>query len=225
MSSSDPVPTGLRGGIVAIAVFLAVFAVGTDSADAEEPAEVPEVSHLEDAPAPFNGAFGEWSARAAVAVPSDGMGWMGDIGFRTALPMYVGDSRLAYSYGRWSVSDHTVGVHGTHATVGLHPFFLSLLSKGVISHFLASLHLELGAGAQWACLTETDDSRGGVTGSLGVGFDLPLTNPNDGRALWLNTVYRRNWSSIDFELDGQTHQLHTHQFFVGLGWRTNGTIW
>lgn len=215
--------------LLSLAICVAAAVVLTPAVGSADTADVPDQPVAEH-PDPFNGAFLEWSARAGANVPSSAQpGWIADVGFRNSLPMYVGDNRLAYSFGQSALDDRTVGIHGLHATLGLHPFYLALLSEGLFSHFLASLHLELGVGAQFAHLSAGDDADAdgqfGVTGSVGAGFDLPLTHPNRGQSLWINTVYRRKWSSVGFEIDGQTRRLHSHQFFIGLAWRTNGTLW
>lgn len=190
---------------------------------------------LDDAPRPFNGSFRELSARGGPLLPSardSSVGWTADLGFRNALPMYIGDNRLAYTFGNWSMGERSAQQHGLHATLGLHPFYLALLSEGWRSHFLASLHLELGIGPRLARLSEERGQDGagamtqwGLAGSVGGGFDLPLTSPNQGKSLWINVLYRRSWSSLDFDADGATGRLHDHSFFFGLAWRNNGTLW
>ena len=188
------------------------------------------LQHLADAPNPFNGSFAEWSIRGGPVHPSHASastGWSGELGFRSSFPMYVGDHRIYYGYARWTLDDHTIQMHGLHATLGIHPFYLALLSEGWLSHFLASLHLELGLGPRLGRLTSESeaDHSVGITGSVGAGFDLPLTNANRGRSLWLNTNYRRSWTTLRFAVDGGSPRLHDHTFSFGLAWRSNGIFW
>ena len=228
---SPPPHRGHWATSIATAFVLALFAfpAAAQSADDRDGAQS-QSSAVDDAPEPFNGSFGEWSLRGGPLLPSaDGsVGWTGEIGFRNAFPFYLGANRIAYSYGRWSVDDETVQMHGLHASVGIHPFYLALLSEGLTSHFLASLHVELGLGPRFALLPDGDEgttSGFGLVGSVGGGFDLPITNPNQGRSLWFNTVYRRNWTTIRLDSSDDAGRLHEHAFFFGLSFRSNGIVW
>lgn len=221
-------PAGPRNtALIAALVAATVGTLMTSAAVADE-----ATAESSEQPRAFNGAFWEVSARGGTVIPTEGStGWTADIGFRNSFPMYAGDNRLSYQYQRRSLDGRSLQIHGAQATVGLHPFFLALLSEGWLSHFLASLHLELGFGPQWANLeassADSSDAEDtwGLTGSVGTGFDLPLTDANQGRALWASAVYRRSWSTNDFDIDGDQRSLHDHQIFVGLAWRTNGTLW
>lgn len=210
---------------------LTLVAVPATSTAGEDDSEYVK-QRLAEAPHPFNGSFAEWSARGGPILPSAAdasTGWMVDLGFRNSFPMYLGDNRIAYNYRRWSVDERTVQIHGLHATLGLHPFYLALLSEGWRSHVLASLHLELGLGPQWKRIGEHQDqessSAWGLGTSLGAGFDVPLTAANRGRSLWVNTVYRRTWTTLDMSDDATSDRLHDHVFFFGLAWRSNGVVW
>ena len=190
----------------------------------------PVATTLAEAPNPFNGSFWEFSLRGGPLLSSfDGAsnGWTTDVGLRNSYPFYLADHRLSYGFSRYSVDDHAVDVHNLHASFAIHPLYLTLLSQGVFSHFLASLHLELGLGARWAQLSGPvhDDSSIGFGPSLGAGFDLPLTEPNRGRSLWINALYRRTWTTAGFDDGSQTERLHDHGFFLGLAWRNNGILW
>lgn len=188
---------------------------------AAEPLSEPEQ------PAPFNGSFKELSLRsgAALSPGTDGAAWTVDAGFRNSFPFYLGDNRISYRYSRGRSEGDLLQVHGLHATFAIHPFYLALLSKGLTSHLLASLHLELGLGVQYGSLSAEASVHNslGVAGSVGAGFDLPLTEANRGGGLWLNGVYRRTWTSL--KLEDTTKPLHDHGFFLGLAWRINGTLW
>ena len=224
-------PTTLQGIWVMLAC--AICGVALPAAADEEPQDYAQM-RLAEAPHPFNGSFAEWSARGGPLIPSSGAGstgWTADIGFRNSFPMYIGDHRLSYNFGLWELDERSLQMHGLHLALALHPFYLALLSEGLKSHFLASLHLELGLGPRWGRLSGDDNGDGdalnnlGLAATLGSGFDLPITSPNRGRSLWINVLYRRTWSFVRFDVDEASHRLHDHSLFLGLAWRSNGIIW
>ncbi len=187
---------------------------------------------LEEAPHPFNGSFSEWSARGGPLLTSSdsvSTGWGADVGLRNAFPMYLADHRISYRYATASMGERRVHLHDLHLAGALHPFYLALLSGGLKGHFLASLHLELGLGPRLGRLSSGGDDEGlsnfGVAASVGGGFDIPLTSPNRGRSLWINGLYRRTWSFVRFDLGDASPRLHDHIFFLGLAWRSNGSMW
>lgn len=180
-------------------------------------------------PKSFNGSFKEVSLRSGAAFSSgtEGAAWTIDGGFRNSFPFYLADNRLSYRYSRGHAGGDLLQIHGLHAAFAIHPFYLALLSKGLLSHFLASLHLELGTGVQFGLLrADNQDERSlGLVGSLGAGFDLPITEANQGGGLWLNALYRRTWTTLKVGEDGEGGPLHDHGLFLGLAWRINGTLW
>lgn len=178
-------------------------------------------------PRAFSGSFAEFSLRGGPAFGADAAGWTLDAGFRNSVPFYLTDNRVSYRFLSLPSEPESANIHSLHATFGLHPFYLAILSEGLISHFLASLHLELGAGAQLGLFQQDGDSRTafGLAGSLGSGFDLPLTDPNRGQGLWINTLYRRTWTTLSTAGEVDSASLHDHAFFVGLAWRKNGGFW
>lgn len=217
----------------ALLAVLIASGAGLSEASAQQPEQQPEL--VEEAPAPFNGSFTETSLRGGpwFAGPIDSPGGIADIGFRHSFPMYVFPHRLSFVHGRWSRdnredTEDRFRFYQLHATVGLHPFYLALLSEGMVSHFLASLHLELGAGARWMISRPTVDERNhslGVAGSVGVGFDLPVTNPDAGNSLWFNFVARRTWTTNRFDDVDDAARFHDYSLLVGLSWRNNGMLW
>ncbi len=220
-------------GFALFAIFtapLSAFAHGSPSASEEEESDY-VAERLAEAPKPFNGSFGEFFLRGGPLLASDGdaaAGWHGDAGFRNSFPFYLGDNRVAYGYGRYDVDDRPVQIHGLHLSLNIHPFYLVLLSEGFVSHFLASLHLELGLGPRlgmWSNETNEPLRQFGLAWSVGGGFDLPITNPDMGKSLWLSANYRREWTTIGFEIDDGAHGVRDHRFFLGLAWRVNGMIW
>lgn len=173
----------------------------------------------------FSGSFAEFSLRGGPSVTAGELGYTVDAGFRNSMPFYLTDNRLSYRYNSGGELD--VDIHGLHFNFGLHPLYLTLLGGSLISHFLASLHLELGIGGQMARFREEEASRfaPGLSWSLGTGFDLPLTNPNRGQGFWLHVVYRHSWTTLHIELDDNSIRLSDHSLFGGLGWRINGGFW
>ncbi len=167
---------------------------------------------------PFNGSFQEWSLRGGPTLGGLDGGWTADAGFRHSFPMYLGDTRLSYRFAGGGIDGEAHQIHGLHFTLGIHPFYLALLSQGLVSHFLASLHAELGLGAQ---LGVGEGVAAGFAPSVGAGFDLPITEANRGRGVWLNALYRRTWTTLSGPESGR---LHDHAFFVGLAWRINGPL-
>ena len=174
----------------------------------------------EDLPRAFNGSFFETSLRAGTALSShyDAPALTADLGVRNSFPMYLGDTRLSYRFTAAQHDEVPLQLHGAHLTLGLHPFYLALLSRGFVSHFLASLHAEIGVGGVLGMFTEEDATRAaaGLSWSLGAGFDLPITDANRGGGLWLNALYRRSWHTLPFAGD--------HALFLGLAWRVNGSL-
>ncbi|MFU8807254.1 MAG: hypothetical protein ACNA8W_25825, partial [Bradymonadaceae bacterium] len=202
-------------------VWALLFAFSGTSAEAAVPTEP---SH-EAAPTYseyFSGAFTEYSLRGGLLrTGHSGLrGWTFDGGVRHSFPMYLGDTRLSYRYDSLESTDSTVTIHGSNLTLGIHPLYLALLSRGWMSHFIASLHLELGLGLQRGLRqsldTSVDDARSGwgFVWSLGAGFDLPLMNPNRGSAPWLNVVYRYSGTTLAI-LEDIPGGRRTHALFAG----------
>jgi hypothetical protein len=219
-------------GLVMLAIFSAPFSAFADGPQQTSGGESDYVEErLAESPKPFNGSFGEFFLRGGPLLTSDDdatSGWHGDLGFRNSFPFYLGDNRLSYGYGRYDVDDRPVQIHGLHLSLNLHPFYLVLLSSGFVSHFLASIHLELGLGPRlglWSDDAGEAMNQFGLAWSVGGGFDLPLTNPDRGQSLWVSANYRREWTSIGFETDSVSHAVRDHRFFLGLAWRVNGMIW
>lgn len=199
-------------------IILLAFLVSSIPASASEPTE--------DTPRPFGGNFAEFSLRGGPVLAEHTKSWSIDVGFRNSIPFYLTDNRISYRYRQL---DHQVGtaIHGIHGTFGIHPFYLTLLSGSLVGHFLASLHLELGLGAHLGqhLLNQSPRHRPGFAWSLGSGFDLPITDPNRSYGLWLNVNYRRTWTTLTAQTQGELLPLHDHGFHIGLGWRINGGFW
>jgi hypothetical protein len=218
------------GAFASVMGLLCGFPAEADAREQEPPLAGSSSSERPSPTGPaFNGSFLEYGARAGLSRSRQGAtsGWALDAGVRHSFPLYLLDTRLAYRLDRLSGDQTDVTVHGSALTLGLHPFYLALLSRGWVSHFLASLHLELGVGLQAGSrrresLTGTDSENGwGVSWSLGTGFDLPLGDANRGSAPWLNVVYRYGGTSLSI-LDDLDGARRSHALFAGVGWRING---
>ncbi len=214
----------LSGLFVGLLVLVLPPVQGT--AYGEPPPPTPDL--VDQAPRPFNGSFKEASLRGGPVLSSSDdvdRGWGSEARLRTSFPMYLADHSLVYDVARLGDSDNRVQVHGLQSTFAVHPFYLALLSEGLMSHFLASLHAEVGFGLRYGRASDGDiDASLGIATSLSGGFDLPLSSPNRGRSLWLNAQYRRTWTSLTLGPD-DAQRLHDHRFFLGLAFRANGVLW
>ncbi|TXD37573.1 hypothetical protein FRC98_07740 [Lujinxingia vulgaris] len=214
MNPASRQPSAARQALAAL-LFALVFAAGAPLAAQEEP--LPG-----EGDRPFNGSFSEWSLRGSInsTTPELSESLGGEVAFRSSFPLYLGDVRLAYRLS--PLGDVEPGpVHALHLALNLHPLYLTLLSEGLLSHFLASLHLELGFGPQLATGPE-DGPAFGFAGSVGAGFDLPITRANRGQGIWLTATYRRTWTTLRTGVDQP--RAHEHAALLGLAWRTNGLI-
>lgn len=202
-------PSPIFRSYLLIAVVLAALTLAPTDATAE------------DLPRAFNGSFTETSLRVGPALSSsfDSLGHTADVGFRHSFPMYLGDTRVSYRYTGAEADGEPLQLHGAHLTLGVHPFYLAILSQGLLSHFLSSLHAELGLGGILGLLPADGGGRDlspGLAWSVGAGFDLPITDANLGGGLWINALYRRTWNSLPVAGD--------HALFLGLAWRVNGAL-
>jgi hypothetical protein len=180
----------------------------------------------------YTGAFVEYAMRAGpnFATSAAYEGWHLDLGVRHSFPMLIGDFRLAYRFDRLTETDGStpgpIDSHNLGGHLALHPAYLLLLGNDWLSYTLASLYLELGAGAKFDVLdsraTGDFESHFGPWVSLGGGLDIPLWDVDKGYAPWLNIVYR--WHVADFDGDVETYDLNMHLVQVGLGWRINGLL-
>jgi hypothetical protein len=218
----------LRTRLLRLAALLCPLLLLTSSAVAEESSgdATREYSQY------YTGAFHEYSMRGGLTLPSntDYSGWHLDIGIRHSFPFLVGDFRVAYQFDRLDAdTDADLGQLEQHAVGGylaVHPGYLLLLGSDWLGYTLSSVHLELGGGAQMGVLenpaTEDFETGFGPFVSIGGGFDVPLADPDNGAAPWLNFIYR--WRVADFDGEVETFDLDTHLVQVGLGWRINGLL-
>lgn len=193
----------------------------------------------------YNGSYVEYSLRGGASLSSntDYSGWNIDAGMRHSFPAMLGDFRVAYRYdhltpntaarervnemGQLSESplfeNHSVGGY-----LGIHPGYLLLLGNSRLAYTLASLHAEIGFGAEYSRVAPSEASGGDTRGklapfvSLGVGLNIPITSPDVGYAPWIHLLYR--WHISDFNGKVETFDVNMHILQVGLGWRINGLL-
>lgn len=183
----------------------------------------------------YTGAFHEYSLRGGPSLVDevDYAGWHLDAGMRHSFPFLLGDFRVAYRFDNLSAGNDrlpdTLEQHSVGGYLALHPLYLLLLGSDWLSYTLASLHLELGIGAQFAVLeigSDSEDARFETDFSpfytVGGGFDVPLWDTDEGAAPWLNVVYR--WRMADVERPSSELDVDMHTIQVGLGWRINGLL-
>lgn len=193
----------------------------------------------------YNGSFVEYSVRGGASLSSntDYDGWNIDAGMRHSFPALLGDFRLAYRYDRLSpnstaserrdamgqltasplIQNHSVGGY-----LGIHPGYLLLLGNSRLAYALASLHAEIGVGAEYTMVDPSEAQGGDTQGelgpffSIGVGLNIPITNADVGYAPWLHLLYR--WQISDFIGETEPFDVNMHILQVGLGWRINGLL-
>lgn len=178
----------------------------------------------------YNGSFTSIGARLGNTWvgQSPYEGWSADVGPRMSFPFLVGDTRLHYRYDALKDTSEQLGdmsVHSVGVDVALHPFYLFILGSDWISYVLGACYLDVGLGAQWATRDRpaTDaraDSDFGFVWHWGAGTDIPLWDPDDGQALWVNVLYRNQRSDFDLSADAEL-ELSMHSVFIGLEWRVN----
>lgn len=178
----------------------------------------------------FNGSFTSIGARLGNTwlVDNPYEGWSLEVGPRMSFPFLVGDTRLRYRYDSLTDTQGPLGdmsVHSVGLEVALHPFYLFLLGSDWISYVLGSCYLDVGMGAQLAVRSRpTGDTRAGDDAGFywhwGAGTDIPLWDPDQGQALWVNLLYRNHRSDFDLGPEAEVG-LSMHSVFIGLEWRVN----
>ena len=180
----------------------------------------------------FSGAFVEPSLRGSWTRSHDGnySGFQLDGGLRHSFPMYIGDLRLAYTFQSLEPTESNVSgsleQHNVNLHLGVHPLYLLILGKSWTSQVLSAMYFEIGIGGSLGTLSVNDEfyTEPGYTWSTGLGFDFPLTDPNVGESLWLNTLYRVQFDDKHYEEIDRSRELTLHSVFVGLAWRYNGLL-
>lgn len=177
----------------------------------------------------YNGAFVDFSARAALkrSVTSDYNAWAFDVGLRQALVMHLLDTRIAYEQDRFSPRSPAVTgqftVHSVGITGAFHPLYMALLLSDWFGYVIASWYIEAGLAGQYGRFNGGEEDDFGLRLSLGTGLDIPITDPDRGWSIWLNTLYRFTWSDFDLDSGGEVN-LHHHAGWAGLSLRFNGLL-
>lgn len=179
-----------------------------------------EAASPEDPDRHYNGAFRQFDARGAwlPSTTSRPTGWGFDLGFRHASVMMLADARASYTFASLPGGSGTAGRqrHGAWVHGLVHPLFASLLGSKWFGYVVGSLAFEIGVGATLEA-SEAAPVRFGGAWSLGVGLDIPITDPDRGRAAWLLFNYRHVRPFA-------RPRAARHALFAGIGWRMNGSL-
>lgn len=176
----------------------------------------------------YNGSFVDLSARAGyqhvTSASYRGLSW--DVGLRQALVMHLLDTRLAFREEHYSPRSGSGGgtlvVRAVDVSTAFHPLYMALLFSDRIGYLIASWYIEAGVGGQYATLPNVGDDWG-FRFHIGSGLDVPITDPDRGWSIWLNTLYRFTWADFDFDAGGEFNLYH-HALFAGLSLRFNGLL-
>lgn len=179
----------------------------------------------------YNGSFTSIGARVGNTwlIDHPYEGWSIDLGPRMALPFMLTDMRLHYRYDALTDTKGALGdmsVHSMGLELAMHPFYLFILGSDWISYVAGSFYIDIGLGAQvaWRERPTHADTRAsrdfGFTWHWGAGIDIPLWNPDEGQALWVNVLYHNKRADFDLGPDAEI-DLSMHSVFIGLEWRVN----
>ena len=189
------------------------------------PSASAETTPVQESESPFfNGSFFEVGVRAGGTHAPGLDGWVADLGVRHSFPMHLLDTRISYQWEHLAqhetnlaVNQHVLGVY-----LGFHPLYLFLLGSDRLSYFIASFYLEVGA-AMDATTSRSGSSVGfGFRGSLGLGVDVPLHDPDSGSGLWIQFLYRAQRQTERDPWNDPAGLWGTG--FIGLAWRENGVV-
>jgi len=201
---------------------------------------VPRLAVAEDAPSPgvdpafdgysdaWTGAFVGLGARGGASwlaspfTEKSQLGWAFNVDVRISAVLSLVEAELDYGlaghdFGETSVLHHTFG-----AFLNLHPLFLVNLGSDALWYAIAAFYLQ--AGLSLDLITRDGATRDlGYGTHFGVGLDFPVTDPDDGGALWLGVLYRYALTQVDlgppFDTDFSTHTLS-----LSIAYRNNGLL-
>jgi hypothetical protein len=101
----------------------------------------------------------------------------------------------------------------------LHPFFLLTLRNSLLWNWIAGIYGSIGADLDLTVIdklpVETD-----LGWHVGLGMDIPLTNPNEGTSAWLGVAYRIKFLEVRGPTGVET-DFGEHTFLFTIGYRDN----
>ena len=134
------------------------------------------------------------------------------LGARFSSLLQVGD--LAVQYGLSGLQGGQL--HRAMVSGQLHPFFFFMLTGEGLWQSLAAVYVRLGLGGGVEQRAAAD-AHALMLWDWGVGFDLPVTDPDDGRSLWLGLEYLRTSALEETPVNRPVLQ----DVLLRVGWRVN----
>ena len=140
--------------------------------------------------------------------------------------LHVSDAELAYQFSyatpRTASGDARLIRQGVLVTAGFHPLYLLALGNTRLPYVLSNLHVDIGASYQLStlCTPAGSATRGDIAWHWGGGFEVPLGDPNIGRAYWIGFRYRQVRVNTDL-FRAQLPNVGEHQFLVTVEHRWN----
>jgi len=153
-------------------------------------------------------------------------GFAAGFGGRFTSPLFLADLEVSYGAARVgtgaAVIPFDVTRHGFSVTAGLHPFFIAILGNRRWHYIVSAFHVDLGASLEVTSVSVGGDrrTRGDPAWHWGLGIDIPLTDPNGGRAVWLGVAFRQVRLKTDIAQSLAT-ELGGDSIFLSLGYRWN----
>jgi hypothetical protein len=181
-------------------------------------------------PVRFTGATVGMSAQAGVALLNDDRvggraGFTTGVAGRFTWVLFLTDLEVGYHYSRVATGaagdPFDVVRHSLTLTLGLHPLFLISLQNKRWHYILGSLHLDIGTSLEVTSIVRDASrrTRGDPAWHWGGGVDFPVTDPNEGRSLWIGLRVRQIRLSTD--LVRPYTDLGDLQLFLTVGYHWN----
>ncbi|MBN1947258.1 MAG: hypothetical protein JW797_16430 [Bradymonadales bacterium] len=150
--------------------------------------------------------------------------------FRVSMVLSLFDLQLTYlhSHVEPTIQEHKVKFvsDGLSLSLGLHPLFFFTLLGTDLGPTLAQLSLQAGLSLEFNRFEwdQRSSSDLGVVGAhLGLAWDYPIDDVQDGRSFWLGVQYRYNITSTDLPLLENPDPAWTQHFlFLRLTYLVNG---
>lgn len=202
------------------AAAMCVFLLSPNLTFAQEPHLDPSFDGYSER---WTGAFIGLGARAGAAwLPSDDethLGWAVDVDARISAVMSLIEGELGYTFVRVAPSAN-VSTHSLGASLNLHPAFLANLGSEALWYAVAATYLQAGLSLNFVA---RDDlfADPGLGYHFGVGTDLPVTDPDNGGAVWLGVLYRYSVTQVGLGAPFGD-DFSTHTLLLSAAWRNNG---